>query len=168
MICNCFTCSLGKDCYEKRIDLYEHLREPPDYEEIVYSIWCDKVGSKCGWYGYCEDAFAEEIKLIHKENKKRSSKRTRQEKYQNHLKYLSEIANYPTPSMLIIEKWDIELLQYVKLDVPYYKRCYRGNHSGSRYRFYKKYANKIVRRYSCDLHNGGLYKREYDFWWEVD
>jgi len=150
------------------MDLYEHIREEPDYIEIAYSIWCDKIGSKCGWYGYCEDAFTDDIKPLNKSNKKRLNKHSRRYKYQQHLKKLNRIAYYPTPVMYIEENWDKKLRKYIPLDKPYYKRCYRGNHDGSRYKFYKRYANKNVRRYQGELHNGGSYKKVYDYWWSVD
>ena len=52
--------------------------------------------------------------------------------------------------------------------IAYYKRVYRGNHKGNCYRFYKKYANRVVRRYKGELHSGGSYKKCFDYWWTVD
>jgi hypothetical protein len=159
MKCNCFTCPLGKDQYEK----YDIAEGDHSYDkEIAYSIWCDKIGSKCGWYGYCEDAFEEDNIIHNKVNKKRSSKRTRREKYHNHLMHLNKIAYDPTPAMHIEEKWDKEIRDYIPVDKPYYKRCYKGNHKGNAFNYYKKYSNKRVRRYIGQLNNGGSYKKVFD------
>lgn len=49
-------------------------------------------------------------------------------------------------------------------NIAYYKRYYRGNHNGSRYQFYKKYANKVVRRYKGEIHKGNSYKKCFDYW----
>ena len=114
MQCNCFTCPLGKDSYEQRLKTYDALNMGYNYDEIVYNIWCDKIGSKCGWYGYCDDAFNENIKPKIKVNKKMSDKRIRQEKYINKLKRLNKIAYYPSPAMYVEEKWDKELRDYIK------------------------------------------------------
>ena len=194
MKCNCFECPLGKKSYEHYLRICEELDEEPYYEEAVYDIWCNKTGSKCGWYGFCDEAFEENI--IHKKtNKKNSTKRTRREKFLRRLQHLERISNYPSPAMYIEEKWDKELSKYILVEKPYYKRCYRGNHKGSRYKFYKQYANKKVRRYGNgviepvdwdgdsdywdyifypynkhdgELKNGGSYKKVFDYWWTVD
>lgn len=163
MQCNCFTCPLGKDSYEQRLKTYDALNMGYNYDEIVYNIWCDKIGSKCGWYGYCDDAFNENIKPKIKVNKKMSDKRIRQEKYINKLKRLNKIAYYPSPAMYVEEKWDKELRDYITLDKPYYKRCYIG----SRTKYFKKYSNKKVRRYKGELQNGNSYRKVFDLWWNV-
>ena len=185
MKCNCFKCPLGKDQYER----YKLSEDDHSYdEEIAYNIWCDKTGSKCGWYGYCDEAFDKEKITQSKTNKKKSNKYTRRKKHSKRLKYLERISNYPTPVMYINEKWDKELMQYIPVDKPYYKRLYRNNHKGGRHKFYKKYANQVVRRYrigTYDIHedadrmfpdnktdrqlrNGGSYKKIFDYWWTVD
>ena len=163
MQCNCFTCPLGKDSYEQRLKTYHILNMEYDYDETIYNIWCDKIGSKCGWYGYCEDAFDKDIKQSHKANKKRSSKRTRRERYNKRLKKLNKISNYPTTSILITEKWDKELKRYITLDKHYYKRCYIG----SRTKYFKRYSNKKVRQYKGELHSGNSYRKVFDYWWNV-
>lgn len=50
----------------------------------------------------------------------------------------------------------------------YYKRTYRGNHDGNRYKFYKKYSKHIVRRYKEQFSNGSMYKKCFDYWFTVD
>lgn len=187
MKCNCFECPLGKKSYERYLKICDDLNEEPNFDEAVYDIWCDKTGYKCGWYGHCDEAFDKDI-IIHKTNRKQSSKRTRSSKYKKRLKVLSEISNYPPPAMYIEEKWDKELRKYNPLDKPYYKRCYRANHNSSRYQFYKRYSNKKVRNYGFGIYEidedidelypynkgdgqlkyGGSYKKVFDYWWTVD
>ena len=164
MKCNCFTCPLGKHSYEQSLKIYDKLNIPYDYNEITYNIWCDKIGSKCGWFGYCDDAFSDTIKQLKKcNNIKQSTKRTTREKHIKHLKKLSGISRYPTPSMLITEKWDRELKKYVPIDKPYYTRCYIG----SRTKYFKRYSNKKVRKYKGKIKNGNYYRRIYDYWCEI-
>lgn len=53
-------------------------------------------------------------------------------------------------------------------DIAYYKRQYHSCRRSNRYKFYKKYSNRIVRRYKSDLKNGGNYRRCFDYWWTID
>lgn len=164
MKCNCFTCPLGRYSYEQSLKTYDKLNIPYDYDEITYNIWCDKIGSKCGWYGYCEDAFSDNIKQLKKcNNKKQSTKYITREKHIKHLKKLSNISGYPTPSVLVTEKWDKELKKYVPVNKPYYTRRYIG----SRTKYFKKYSNKRVRQYKGDIKSGNSYRKVYDYWWEI-
>lgn len=196
MNCNCFTCPLGKSSYEKQLSICNDLYEVPDSYGIAWNIWCDKIGGKCGWYGHCDEAFEKEYIEQNNNNKSKSTKRTRKDKYIKRLKYLSEICGYPPPSYHIKEKWDKELRCYIPVEKSYYKRLYRGNHKTNRYKYYKKYSNKSVRRYGLgsmiesidwyggndyydfiiyggnkhhgELKNGGSYKKVFDYWWTVD
>lgn len=143
--------------------------ECPYYDSGLGGQYCDKVGGKTLLYGYCEDAYAQPIILQNHSKQKRRSKRERDQKYKNHIKFLSEnIKYYPAPVMYtdLIYARGLGLIENPK---PYYKRCYRGNHKGSRYKLYKKYANKKVRKYKGEIHNkGNQYRKIYDYWWIVD
>lgn len=96
--------------------------------------------------------------------------------YKSHLKFLS--AHYNCyPSMVVPRDRDGNNLYISKKfpewsddekDIAYYKRYYRGNHNGNRYQFYKKYANKVVRRYKGEIHKGNGCKKCFDYWWTVD
>lgn len=95
--------------------------------------------------------------------------------YKSYLKFRADYCNY-YPSMVLPRdknrnnlwitksflQWDDE-----EKNVAYYKRCYRGNHNGNQYQFYKKYANKIVRRYKGEISKGGSYKKCFDYRWTV-
>lgn len=52
--------------------------------------------------------------------------------------------------------------------IAYYKHSYRGNHKENRYQFYKKYANRVVRKYKGEIPSGCGYKKCFDYWWTVD
>lgn len=96
--------------------------------------------------------------------------------YKSHLKFRADYCNY-YPSMVLPRDKNGNNLWIAKSfpewsdnkkDIAYYKRYYRGNHNGSRYQFYKKYANRVMRRYKEEIHKGGSYKKCFDYWWTVD
>lgn len=172
MTYNCFNCPYGKESFEKRMMIFKKYGVEPDFNALAREIYCDKVGGQVGWAGSCEDAYMlplpenDNIKKTNSKLAKRQKKRNGQRKYKKHLKNLTEnISGYPQPAMLVEEKWDKELEEYVKLDTPYYKRLYGTK---SRRKFYKKRSNKQVRRYKGEVQNGGFYKKIYDYQWDVD
>lgn len=128
--CNCFECPLGENS-----------------NNILYDIWCDKIGGRCGWYGYCEDAF-DEAGLVHKKsNKSSTSKRTRRDSY---IKHIENIYSFTR------RRWMS----------PYYEhdgRLIQSNFAWRNKRFYKKYSNKQVRKYNKDIGNGNNYRKVFDY-----
>lgn len=50
----------------------------------------------------------------------------------------------------------------------YYKRLYRDNHAGGRYKYHKKLSNRKIRHNKIPISKGGNYKKVYDFWWNVE
>lgn len=46
-------------------------------------------------------------------------------------------------------------------------RIWKGSHKRSRYWFYKRAANRFVRRTGHRM-TGGQYRKVYDYWWNVD
>lgn len=107
---------------------------------------------------------------------RRSERLKREIQYKSYLKILSNHCNY-YPSMVVPRDRDGNNLYISKKfpewsddekDIAYYKRYYRGNHNGNRYQFYKKYANKVVRRYKGEIYKGNGYKKCFDYWWTVD
>jgi hypothetical protein len=126
------------------------MGEEPDYNEIAYSIWCDKIGSKCGWYGFCDEAFEEDI-THSKANKKQSSKRSRREK---HNKKISDIYSFTKRIWMI----------------PYYEhnsRLIQNNFSWRTKRFYKKYSHKQIRKYEGEISNGNCYRKVWNYKCEI-
>lgn len=172
MMYNCFTCPYGKESYKTSIAVYNALGEQPNHDDILHNLWCDKVGGKVGWCGYCDDAFSKEylddVKNIKKpfvRLTKKQKKRINQKKYKKHLKSLAKTLNYPQPAVLITEKWDKEKEKYVKLDTPYYKRLYKH---AKRCKFFKRYSNKQIRLYKEKMQNGSGYKKIFNYAWEVE
>lgn len=108
-------------------------------------------------------------------NTKREVKRKRNQKYQRHLKYLYEELydhSWLPPVIYVRQKWIRDKNNnYVLIDIPkpYYKRIYRSNsHRGvSNSKYYKKQANRKVRRYKGELPNGGYYKKIAEYWWNI-
>ena len=86
--------------------------------------------------------------------------RYKKENHKKRLAWLSNITHHPQLTKKVYDEITSEFL--------YYKRLYRDNHKGGRYRFYKILANRYVRRYRGLIANKGGYKKVYDFWWEAD
>jgi hypothetical protein len=125
-------------------------------------VWCDKVGGKHYVFGWCSDCDIKQYKKKPIEYKNISTKQSRREKYNNKLKKLYNCCHgYPSP--VTKDTW----IDYKAVELPYYKRLYKGNHHGSRYKFYKKYSNKVIRR-SENVPNYGGYKKCYEYWFNVD
>lgn len=80
---------------------------------------------------------------------------------------LKKLSRIPAGTYYKDEEW-VKNVGLVKIPKPYYIRYYRGNHKWSRYRYYKKYSNRIVRRFGEDIQNGSSYKKCFDYWWTVD
>lgn len=135
----------------------------PYYDYELGNQYCDKVGGKTLIFGYCEDAYPEMSRQKTIPNKKRRNKRERDHKYKNHLKFLAQnIQYYPTP--VIYTDW-IKVNSYIKNPKPYYKRYYRDNHKGGKYKYHKKYSNRCVRRYKGEIHSkGNQYRKIFDYW----
>lgn len=181
----CRNCSYIEDEFNNRMewyyddhdDIYDHTPYDACIDEEERNCWCEKVGGRICWNGQCEDADI----ALNKSNKsidyekynehyrklKRRDKRNRDLKYKNHIKFLAQsIPYYPLPAIPVDKNriWNFD----DPVGTSYYKRIYRGNRSHNRYNFYKKYANKIVRRYKGEIHNGCAYKKCFDYWCNVD
>lgn len=98
------------------------------------------------------------------ERKRKLNKRECYEKEQKHLKKLaSECTRYPQPAMYVDQKW-IRKVGYSYISKPYYKRLHREKISS----YIKRLANRKVRHYKGELHNGYQHiHKVYDFWWQI-
>lgn len=83
--------------------------------------------------------------------------------HKRRMKKLSKVSSYTSGAYCVDEIW-VKGTGYIKNPKPYYKRYYRG----SRYSFFKKYANRRVRKHKYDIMRGGSYKKCFDYWWAVD
>lgn len=98
------------------------------------------------------------------ERKRKLNKRERLEKERKHLKKLeSENVRYPHPVKYVDEKL-VRKVGYSYISKPYYKRLYREKISS----YIKRLANRKVRHYKGELHNGYQHiHKVYDFWWQI-
>jgi hypothetical protein len=143
---------------------YSELKERHEYDNFQDDhAYCEKVGGKhyaCGWCSECEQSANE--RKQNRAIKKQTDKRYRREKYNNKLKRLYDNCKwYPNP----VTKQCYE--NFNEIELPYYKRLYKGNHKTSPYRFYKKHSNRLVRK-NQDVPNYSGYKKVFDYWWTVD
>ena len=55
-------------------------------------------------------------------------------------------------------------------DTVYIKRIYKNGRRTNRYRFYKHYSNKKIRRYPFKSWGRGkcFHRKIFDYWWTVD
>jgi hypothetical protein len=98
------------------------------------------------------------------ERKRKLNKRERLEKERKHLKELeSTNVRYPHPVKYVDEKF-VRNVGYCQIPKPYYKRQYREKISS----YIKRLANRKVRHYKGELHNGYQHiHKVYDFWWQI-
>lgn len=148
----CATCPYGREEYERRTR----------YNTDNTDIFCDKTGGKVSIFGYCEDVNSDIPRHENHSKKRKSNRIERNIKYKSHLKYLSEISNYPKPAYYI-EEIKVKRYHYIKNPKPYYKRVYRDKDSP----YLKKISNRKIRRYKGEISNGWNCHRLFDFWWEM-
>ena len=174
----CRNCPYGKEdferrmcCYEKIIaergipnDIYHYLKPEDAPDEFEQFLWCDKVGGKVYWAGRCSDAYIQSEISQNRSKQKRRNKRERDQKYKNHLKFLSEYpSGYPSPAVYR-DKIFIRGQGYIENPKPYYKRYYREQ----RAKYIKRMSNKTIRRYKGDIPKKGNWCHKlYDFWYEM-
>lgn len=140
-------------------------RKCPYYDYGLGGQYCNKVGGKTLLYGYCEDAYVQPIILKNHSKQKRRNKRERDQKYKNKLKRLSACTSSPHT---FIQYTDITYIRgQGDFENPklYYKKLYYGENCKKRY---KRIASKHVRRYKGEIHNGNMYRKIFDYKWEVD
>lgn len=163
----CRDCPYIKEDFDRKT---QGMTDKYDLNEFERSCWCEKTGAKIWRYGQCEDDYDNVPSQTNRSKQRKRNKRERDLKHKQRLKFLAENAKgYPSPAIYTNEIW-LRGYGWVENQKPYYKRLYRGsNHRGiNRYKYYKKYANRQVRRYNGELHNGCQYKKVYDYWRSVD
>lgn len=146
----CITCPYIRDEYECRKAYIEDRKTDMgiDKADIAHSCYCDKIGGKTYWWGYCSLDKTETKKertriLDEKEKHQRRRKNTarQKEKLKNlyrHGKSACFCPSYPVnKNGRFAENEE---------DIVYYKKNYVSAHS-KRYRYFKKQANKKVRRF---------------------
>ena len=107
--------------------------------------------------------------------KKFRNRKNSENKYKAHLKFLSDnLKRYPSSVYPVdqngkpSEKWNFQNGSYTLGEIARYKRCWlskkgHGNLAG----YYKKMANRAVRRGKTIIHRGCSYKKVYDYRWYI-
>lgn len=139
--------------------------ECPYYEYGLGGQYCEKVGGNTLLYGYCEDAYSEKSRQINYSKQKRKNKRERDQKYRNKLKRLSTCTSSPHTFIQYTDVIYIRGQGYFENPKPYYKKLYYGENCKKRH---KRIASKHVRRYKGKIHDGNMYRKIFDYKWEVD
>lgn len=183
ILLECRNCPYGEEDFKRRMywyekivqergipnDIYHYLKPEDAPDEFEQFLWCNKVGGKVYWAGRCTDAYPDIPKRINHQKQKRRNKRECDQKHKNHLKFLAENVQYYPPPVIYTDEIYVKGEGWVDNPKPYYKRCYRDNHKGGRYKYYKKYSNRCVRRYKGEIHSKGKqYRKLFDYWWIVD
>ena len=137
-------------------------------EQIMEVHFCEKTGGMPCMDGGCGDAYQEEPEGRRYSGKKRLAAKERNRKHQRHLRKLASIS----------ERMQGKNTMYggaVLVDgeagtagkKTFYRRYWRGGHN-NRFRYWRRVSNRKVRRYRGDVHNGGAYRKIFDYWWTVD
>ena len=66
----------------------------------------------------------------------------------------------------LVEERPVNKFDFVPVPEPYIIKIYESSHC-DRFRWAKKMARRAVRRNKDELFNGNLYKRLFDYFWEV-
>lgn len=126
--------------------------------------YCEKLQEVIPQIEYCNDKAVEKYSSNDKPKRKRKTKRERDLKHKNKLIRKSKLYH----GVYYRDEKYISGKGFISIEKPYYRRFYRGNHNGNRYRYYKKYANHCVRNYDGVIPDGSGYKKVFDYWWTVD
>lgn len=92
--------------------------------------------------------------LIKTARKKQSTKRSRRESYDRHLRKLYAHAYF-------------RALKKLNYDDPSSKVVRSKSRNGCE-RYYKRHSNRKVRHYTSEIPKGSGYKRIFDYWWTID
>lgn len=107
--------------------------------------------------------------------KKFRNRKNSENKYKAHLKFLADnLKKYPLPVYPVdqngepSEKWNFQNGSYTLGEIARYKRCWLSKKGhGDLAGYYKKMANRAVRRDKTIIHRGSFYKKVYDYWWKI-
>lgn len=158
-------------------------------------VYCEKFECFIEDCSFCEDTEEINTNINRKMSEKEKSRRRRHNdrKHKEKLKWQSKnIGGYPSPAYPVGKDGHYASDED---EVLYYKKISKSSHA-SRYKYFKKLSNKIVRRHfnygvtkeyfeteeperdvdkyidsdpSLDLGTGkGTYKKIFDYWWTVD
>ncbi len=131
-------------------------------------LFCEKIGGIPCLDGECQDAYQKVSEVRRYSRKKRLNAWRRKRKYKRHLKEIAIMGELRRENckncMYSGAVYMDENANGDLLEKPYYRRYWRG----SRFKEWRDISNRKVRRYKGDIHNGGFYKKIFDYWWTVD
>lgn len=164
---NCKECPYIKDEFNERMsycdEYFPNYYSEKDIEECCY---CVKTDGRLCWTGVCDKFPSEKIRRVCNRNpkKRRSTKRERDKKYKERMKYL-----YDNLGHLISSPVDpVDRYGYYTKDLNEITRYKRYWFTGTGKKYHKRQSNKAVRRSKdISVRNRGNYKKVYDLWWEV-
>ena len=145
----CTTCPYIRDEYECRKAYIEDKNMNMDINkaDIAHSCYCDKIGGKTGWWGYCSpdktETKKERTRILdekEKHRKRRKNTAKQKEKLQNLYQHKKSVCSCP---VYPVDKY--ESFTKYEGDIVYYKKHYTSAHS-KKYCYFKRQANKKVRR----------------------
>ena len=156
---NCKECPYIKDEFNERM-LYCDEYFPGHYSEkdIEECCYCNKVDGRLCWTDSCDKFPAEKIRRICIKNpkKKRSTKRERDKKYKERMKYLHDNLGHLVSSPVDKYGYYTENLN----EITHYKRYWL---TGTGKKYHKKQSNKAVRRSKdISVRNRGNYKKIFN------
>jgi hypothetical protein len=103
-----------------------------------------------------------------------TEKERRTKKYMQdirHKKRLERMAHnckaYPAAAFWVDEKYNVKNGKYEDIPKPYAKKMYLSSNC-ERYRYYKRYSNRKVRRTFSTIGRGNGYRKIFDYKWEID
>lgn len=143
------------------------LQESMTGDRISEIHFCEKTGMPY-LDGGCSDAYQEEPEGRRHQGKQRMAARERNRKYQKHLRKLASISGRMQGKSAMYGRAVLVDREAEGAGKNlFYRKCWRGCHH-NRFRYWRRVSNRKVRRYRGDVHNGGSYRKIFDYWWTVD
>lgn len=100
--------------------------------------------------------------------KKRLGTRERDRRYRKHLRKLAALnENDCLKKPMHGGALYMDETAYGPVKKPYYRRYWRASHN-NRFKYWRGIAGRKMRRYKGDAHNGGFYKKVFDYRGAVD
>lgn len=164
---NCKECPYIKDEFNERMsycdEYFPNYYSEKDIEECCY---CIKTDGRLCWTSTCDKFPSEKIRRVCNRNpkKRRSTKRERDKKYKERMKYLYDALGHLVSSPVN----PVDRYGYYTKDLNEITRYKRYWFTGTGKKYHKRQSNKAVRRSKdISVRNRGNYKKVYDLWWEV-
>ena len=104
--------------------------------------------------------------MVNKE--KRTKLYMQKERHKKRLERMAKVEckRYPAGVILVDERY-VGDNKYEPLEKPFAIRANKSKNA-TRYKYFKKYSNKLIRRKNRALVKGSSYKKEFDYKWTVD